>query len=195
MVFYQAALLVHPQNFMAANDLGVLLAQCGHYADARALLEHSLALRPQPTGWRNLAMVYRQLGQAALAERAARQAMLLRQTEMAGQPGASAWANDRVQWVDPRMFAQTGMNTANPPGAIPLPPERGATMAADPSRATPTGTSATGAAVARFAPPQRSTAETNPPAPAVGPAPDAYWPAPTPAAAQRMSWGTPAYQR
>ena len=29
MVFYQAALLVYPNNYMAANDLGVLLAQCG----------------------------------------------------------------------------------------------------------------------------------------------------------------------
>jgi tetratricopeptide (TPR) repeat protein len=171
---------------MAANDLGVLLAQSGHYADARVMLEHSLAIRPQATGWRNLATVYRQLGQMAPADRAAQQAMLLRQTETAGQPGSSAPANDRVQWVDPRIFAQTGMNTANPPGTMPLP--------ADPSRAAPIGPSAASVAIARPAT-RRATAETNPPASAAAPAPDVYWPAPTPAAAQRMTWGAPAYQR
>ena len=74
MVFYQAALLVYPKNYMAANDLGVLLAQCGNYADARAMLEHSLSLCRQSTSWQNLAVVYRQLGQTALAERAGQQA-------------------------------------------------------------------------------------------------------------------------
>ena len=74
MVFYQAALLVYPKNYMAANDLGVLLAQCGNYAEARAMLEHSLSLCRQSTSWQNLAVVYRQLGQTALAARAGQQA-------------------------------------------------------------------------------------------------------------------------
>ncbi len=78
MVFYQAALLVYPQNYMAANDLGVLLAQCGHYADSQAMLEHCLSLRQQSTGWQNLSVVYRQLGQTALAAQAAQQAARLR---------------------------------------------------------------------------------------------------------------------
>ena len=33
MVFYQAALLVMPRNSMAANDLGVLLARSGYFAE------------------------------------------------------------------------------------------------------------------------------------------------------------------
>ena len=124
MVFYQAALLVYPKNYMAANDLGVLLAQCGHYADARAMLEHSLSLCPQSTGWQNLAVVYRQLGQTALAERAARQATLLRQAEIARRQASPAAANDAVQWVDPQTFAQTSTNTPNSPGATAAAGER-----------------------------------------------------------------------
>ena len=46
MVYYQAALLVYPKNFLSANDLGVLLAQCGDYGDARTMLEYSFALSP-----------------------------------------------------------------------------------------------------------------------------------------------------
>ena len=80
-----------PKNYMAANDLGVLLAQCGNYADARTMLEHSLSLCPQSTSWQNLAVVYRQLGQTALAEQADRQAALLRQAE------TGAAADDRRQ--------------------------------------------------------------------------------------------------
>ena len=128
---------------MAANDLGVLLAQCGHYADARVMLEQSLSLRQQSTGWQNLTVVYRQLGLTALAARAAQQATRLRQTEMIGQPGSSAWANDRVLWLDPRSFAQTSANAANPPGAIPgagrVPPAWQPTRAAGPRRDGPRG--------------------------------------------------------
>ena len=46
MVFYQASLSVCPQNFMAANDLGVMLARNGNYEDACKMLEHSLFLMP-----------------------------------------------------------------------------------------------------------------------------------------------------
>lgn len=117
MVFYQAALLVYPSNYMAANDLGVLLAQSGNYADARAMLEHSLSLCRQATGWQNLAVVYGQLGQTALAVRAGRQATLLRQTEIARRQAAAASANEVVRWVDPQTFAQTSTNTRVSPGA------------------------------------------------------------------------------
>ena len=182
VVFYQAALLVYPKNYMAANDLGVLLAQCGHYADARAMLEHSLSLRQQSTGWQNLAVVYRQLGQTVLATQAAQRAARLRQTEMTQQPGSSAWANDRVLWLDPRSFAQTSTNATNPPGAIPI-PDRPSRLAADAGRAA-----LAGRPIVRPVLPADATSGMSLPDPAAGPAP-------TPAAAQRMLWGSPAYQR
>ena len=111
MVFYQAALLAYPNNFMAANDLGVLLAQCGNYADARTMLEHSLALSPQSATWHNLAVVYGQLGQPALARQADQQAAMLQQAEMARRQTSLGTANNSVLWMDPQTFAQTSTNT------------------------------------------------------------------------------------
>ena len=134
MVFYQAALLVYPKNYMAANDLGVLLAQCGRYGDARAMLQRSVALCPQSTGWRNLAVVYRQLGQAALAQRAAAQSEQFRQSELARRQTSPAAGNGLVQWVDPQTFAQSSTSTPNSPGAAPLPPVRTAGLPAEPGR-------------------------------------------------------------
>jgi tetratricopeptide (TPR) repeat protein len=186
VVFYQAALLVYPRNYMAANDLGVLLAQGDHYADAQKMLEYSVSLRPQSTGWQNLAVVYRQLGQPASAARAAQQAAQLRQHEPSEQPGSSAWARDRVQWLDPQSFAETSVNAANPPPGAPPVPKASPALATDAGRGSPGGR-----------PPMAAMRPAGPAAAAGGASsPDtAAGPAPTPAAAQRMLWGSPAYQR
>ena len=89
MTFYQAAMLVFPRNYMAANDLGVLLAQAGAWPEARAALEHSLSIRGQSAGWHNLAVVYQQLGQNDLAGRANWQAETARRAEAARAGGVS----------------------------------------------------------------------------------------------------------
>lgn len=169
MVFYQSALLVYPKNYMAANDLGVLLAQCGNYAEAQAMLEHSLSLCRQATSWQNLAAVYRRLGQPALAARADRQATLLRQVEVARRQAQSAAGSDVVQWVDPQVFAQTSNKTPTSPGAVPA----GAVgVPAGAERVMSAG---------RPAPAARSSrAVRSPP--------------PTPTA-RGANWGDPAYQR
>ena len=99
MVYYQASLLALPQNYLAANDLGVLLAQSGRYEGARAALERSVSICPEPSACHNLAVVYSQLGQ----HEAARQATLLAEKSDAGRPNSAAEA---VQWVDPAKFAQ-----------------------------------------------------------------------------------------
>jgi tetratricopeptide (TPR) repeat protein len=122
MAFYQAAIMVYPGNFLSANDLGVLLARCGNYADARKMLEYSFALSQQSATSQNLAEVYRQLGQAALADRAARQAAMLQQLELARRRTSLGSASDVVRWVDPQTFSKTSMNTPNSPGATPPPP-------------------------------------------------------------------------
>jgi tetratricopeptide (TPR) repeat protein len=118
MVYYQAALLAYPNNFMASNDLGVLLAQCGNYTDARTMLEHSLSLNQQSTTWHNLAVVYAQLGEPALAQRADQQAAAIRQAEMSRRKMTLGTVNNSVVWVDPQSFAETSSNTPNSPGAI-----------------------------------------------------------------------------
>ncbi len=118
MVYYQAALLVYPGNFLAANDLGVLLARYARYADARAVLEYGLALHPQSAGWHNLSVVYRQLGAAALAAQAAQRAGQTYQAEMAQGRAAPAGSRPQVQWLDPAAFAQTSTNAPSSPAAI-----------------------------------------------------------------------------
>lgn len=107
MVFYQAALLAYSENSLAANDLGVLLARYGRSSNARAMLEHSLALRPQSTGWRNLAVVYGQLGQTALAERAGHRAQQLDRQELARRKASPTSSGGPVQWVNPQTFSMT----------------------------------------------------------------------------------------
>ena len=180
MVFYQAAWLVYPKNYMSVNDLGVLLAQCGRYGDARAMFEHSLSLCQQSTGWENLAVVYRQLGEAALAEQAVRRGSLLRDEEMGRRRKSPATANGSVQWVDSQTFARTSRDTPNAHGAAPLPVAHGTGQASEPSR---TLAAERPVAAVDWSAPMRRTSPARP------------WPAPTPAAAERMSWGTRAYQR
>ena len=167
VVYFQASLLVYPKNYMAANDLGVLLAKSGRYSDARAMIEHSLSLCPQSTGWQNLAVIYRQLGDASKAQQANGYAFTLRQAEDARRRNLSATSNDSVRWTDPQTFAQTSTNTPNAFGAAPMP--------------------ATAKSPAMYAPAAKS--------PTTSSAANTYGPAPTPAAASRM-WRQPsAYQR
>jgi len=116
MVYYQASLLVCRRNYMAANDLGVLLARGGRYEDARPMFEHSVSIQPQSASWRNLAVVYGKLGRPDLAQQAYRHwtAAVERETAQAGRRPPAA---QMVQWVDPAGFAQT-------PGQPPPPPQR-----------------------------------------------------------------------
>jgi tetratricopeptide (TPR) repeat protein len=119
MVFYQAALLTNPENHLASNDLGVLLAQAGRYEDARMALEHSLALHQSAIGWHNLAVVYQNLNQTELARRAEWLANAARQTGKTQLAQSAAGSQQPVAWVDPQTFAQTSGQTllANQPGA------------------------------------------------------------------------------
>ncbi|MBN2474890.1 MAG: hypothetical protein JXB62_09810 [Pirellulales bacterium] len=113
MVFYQAALLVYRGNHMAANDLGVLLARCGHDTAAEEFLKHSLSICQQSTGWRNLAAVYRNLGRAGLAQRAEQLATTAQRAEIARRQGQRMPARRDVRWVDPNTFSRAGA-AANP---------------------------------------------------------------------------------
>ena len=124
MVFYQAALLVYPKNFMAANDLGVLLAQCGNYADARTMLEHSLSLSPQSTTWHNLAVVYGNWASRRWPVKPTSRRPCSSRPRWRGGRTSPGTANNSVQWVDPQTFAQTSTNTPNSPGATPQPRQR-----------------------------------------------------------------------
>jgi len=104
MVFYQAALSVDSHNYLAANELGVLLARYGQLHDARRALLHSVSTRPHVEGWHNLAIVHERLGEAELARLAENERQLL-----AGQPAAAKTSAEKlIEWVDPQTFAAHG---------------------------------------------------------------------------------------
>lgn len=116
MVFQQAALLVESRNFLAANELGVLLARVGQWNDARRVLRHGVATFPQAELWKNLATVHGQLGEMQLAQLAHREA---ERAAMQTRGWQASHELDNgggfVRWVTPQRFAQSvGQDTAIP---------------------------------------------------------------------------------
>ena len=96
------------RNFLAANELGVLMARYGQLQEARRLLVHSVQVQPQVEAWHNLAVVHERLGEADLATRAAYERELLAQ-----RMPAPSLASGNVEWVDAKTFA------AHSPGEVP----------------------------------------------------------------------------
>ncbi len=111
MALYQAALLVNPQNYMASNELGVLMARFGDLDSAGNQLTHSLSIKPQAETWHNLAAVYRGMGQPDKAAWAEGE----REKLLAAPPASNAVAKDatdlgtrtNLKWVDVETFAAT----------------------------------------------------------------------------------------
>jgi len=102
MVFHQAALTADSTNYLAANELGVLLARFGQLPDARRLLLQSVTTHPHVEGWHNLAVVHRRLGEADLAKRAEHERELVAKKADASPAGKTS---DPVRWVDAKTFA------------------------------------------------------------------------------------------
>jgi tetratricopeptide (TPR) repeat protein len=115
----QAALLARPDNHMAAHELGVLLAESGHYAESDQLLRQVAARAPHAVVYRNLARVERQLGRPDLAAASDQQANDLAARGVDGNPN--------VQWVSADALARSpdalGPGSA-PPMMAAAPPAR-----------------------------------------------------------------------
>lgn len=136
LVMYRAAIDAHAQNYLAANELGVRLAQAGRHEQASQVLRQAAA---QPgaiaTVHANLAAIEDRLGRERAAVLAKTQSERLAQRErMAGE----ASRRHGVEWVDPAAFrraptAAPAMPVATPqaqqiaPGyaAVPAPAESG----------------------------------------------------------------------
>ncbi len=101
LVYQQAALGVSSGNYLAANELGVLLARFGQLPDARRVLLHSVTTKPHADGWHNLAVVHDRLGETALANRARKESARLSVSTVSLQPASKP----NVQWVDAATFA------------------------------------------------------------------------------------------
>jgi tetratricopeptide (TPR) repeat protein len=105
MVFYQAALAVDARNYLAANELGVLLARYGQLQAARQALVHSVSTRSHAQGWQNLAIVHRRLGETQLANLAENERELIAKNPAAA---SRAGVDPFIEWVDPQTFASRG---------------------------------------------------------------------------------------
>lgn len=112
MAVYQAALIVDPQNFMASNELGVLMARYGDLEGAEGQFMHSLSVKPQVETWHNLAAVYRGMGKSEKAEQAEREREKLLSAARSGGGAADKTDNlasrPTLRWVDVDTFAATG---------------------------------------------------------------------------------------
>jgi tetratricopeptide (TPR) repeat protein len=111
MVFHQAALKASPTNYMAANELAVLLARYGQLDEARNLLRHSISIDPQPSTWHNLAMVHAQLGEQQLAEAASAEHTFA-QKRPVGNPNETTVSP--VLWLEPNDFSRTSDQARTP---------------------------------------------------------------------------------
>ncbi len=109
MALYQAALLINPQNYMASNELGVLMARYGDLDGAADQLTRSLAIKPQVETWHNLAAVYRGMGQAEKAEQAEQEREKLvvaaRSGGAVGDTSTDLGSRPALQLVDADTFA------------------------------------------------------------------------------------------
>ncbi len=112
VVYHQAALMVEPKNFMAANELGVLLAHFGRLPEARSALEHAIAVSGGPTEWQNLAAVCDRMNDPAKAAEA-RQQSLVAVNKLQGAGFGTAGMKYPIQWLDPASFATTNSMVAD----------------------------------------------------------------------------------
>ena len=101
IVMHQAALTVDEKYYLAANELGVMLAYHGQHELARDAFLHCLKIRAMGATWHNLATVHLQLGELELAQLAENEFQLSSstapQTKDVKFPAT-------VRWLDPREF-------------------------------------------------------------------------------------------
>lgn len=128
MTMFLAALVARPDNHLAANEVGVLLAKGGHAAQAAEVLKRAIDLTPTSTSYHNLAVVERQLGQHAYA---AANDLYAQQLAARDRAIGAVSRNKGIAWVAPNEFSRssppptTGYATAAPRGpAVPNSPMR-----------------------------------------------------------------------
>jgi tetratricopeptide (TPR) repeat protein len=124
VAFQQAALLAHNENYLAAHELGVLLAETGHFPEAQHLLSQVAAEQPNAVVYRNLARVQDEMGRHQDAQSSRTKSQLL------AQQGRGPRQN--VNWVSQQEFSRDQMNTFTTPAP------QVANRAAAPAQAAPT---------------------------------------------------------
>lgn len=100
-VLFRAALSADPNNYLAANELGVQLAQASRYQAARDAFIQSLRVCPEAAAWRNLSNIHEELGESELADLARNELLLLQQR-------GSSQGVTQVRWLTPSEYRRTG---------------------------------------------------------------------------------------
>jgi tetratricopeptide (TPR) repeat protein len=105
VAFQQAALLAHNENYLAAHELGLLLAETGHFPEAKHLLAQVATQQPNAMVYRNLARIHQASGDPAQAQ------MCRAEGERLAQMGRGPQSN--VDWVSRQDFSRNQMNNFN----------------------------------------------------------------------------------
>jgi tetratricopeptide (TPR) repeat protein len=115
MTMFLAALDAGPQNHLAANEVGVLLARNGHDAEAAAMFKRAIDVAPNSTAYHNLAVAEQKLGQLGQAGADGQYADLLDARERA--VGAVSRSKG-VEWVSPQELAGVAQPQPLPPSQV-----------------------------------------------------------------------------
>jgi hypothetical protein len=103
-IYQRVSLAIAPQNLLAANELGVLLAQHAQLADAERIFQKCVATDASPETWRNLAIVYARQGneEASRSALAAGEALAVeKRRNVASQIAASTLAAENSESAEP----------------------------------------------------------------------------------------------
>lgn len=82
----RVALRIAPQNVLAGNELGVLLAEHGHLDAAESLFKQCVATDARPETWQNLATVYARKGNTEASRAAMTESTKLAARQRSEQP-------------------------------------------------------------------------------------------------------------
>ena len=124
---HRAALTVDTRNYLAANELAVLLARHGQNDEALWLLQHSLSICPQPETCHNMSVVLGRQGATEREKEARRHYELLVAHRRAGTNAAHAPSEPGpiVRWVSHEEFtglpAPPGLLSVSEPRHTPVP--------------------------------------------------------------------------
>ena len=114
MVFHRAAMIVNPENHLAANELGVMLARYGELEYAKEVLLNSLYVNRIPEAWYNLSVVHQRLGEHDLARRAKYEWQLTQNQPRQYRGSGARQPQELIRWVDPVEFARNAPASAAP---------------------------------------------------------------------------------
>jgi hypothetical protein len=109
----RVALRVAPQNVLAGNELGVLLAQHGHLNEAEALFKQCVATDASPEAWQNLAAVYARKGDAEASRIAMAEGSKLAASQKAVPPMIENSASEIATVASPSTDTLTQTESTN----------------------------------------------------------------------------------